>query len=116
MRRGDATMVFEKAGGAEGETEVWKDASGNDVDAERVQDLLGRLTGLRADSFEDAAHPSLKSPVLTVTVRYDKEKTETVRFGRSGMDVFASRADEPGAAKLDAQAFDEAIKPLDEMK
>jgi hypothetical protein len=41
---------------------------------------------------------------------------ETVTFARSGSDVFASRADEPGAARVEPTAFDDAVKALDAVK
>ena len=71
---------------------------------------------MRAESFETGAHPSLKMPAMVVTVRYDDSKMETVTFGRAATDVFASRTDEPGSAKLAASSFDEAIKALDALK
>ena len=37
-------------------------------------------------------------------------------IGRVGAEVFAGRADEPGAAKLDAAEFDETLKALDAFK
>ena len=37
-------------------------------------------------------------------------------FGKVGSDVFATRAGEPGAAKIDAARFDEAMKALDAIK
>jgi hypothetical protein len=115
LKRGGETLTFEKTKGKD-EKETWRNAAGTDVDDAKIQDLLGKVTGLRADSFEVAAHPSLKMPALTATVRYDEDKTETVAFGRAGSDVFASRADEPGSAKLTATSFDEAIKALDALK
>ena len=51
-----------------------------------------------------------------MTVRFDENKTESVTFGRSGNDVFAGRSDEPGAAKVDAGVFDEAMKAVDGLK
>jgi hypothetical protein len=74
------------------------------------------VTSLRADSFEAGSHASLKAPVLTATVRFDQDRTETVTFGRDGADVYATRSDEPGTAKLGAVAFDEALKAIDAMK
>jgi hypothetical protein len=115
LRRGSDTLTFEKTKGKD-DMEVWRNAAGADVDAAKVQDLLGTITALRAESYETSAHPSLKTPALTVTVRFDEGKTETVTFGRSGGDVFASRADEPGAAKLDGMAFDAAVKASDAAK
>jgi hypothetical protein len=83
----------------------------------KVDDLLTKLTNLRAQSFESDAPAALKMPVLSAVVRFDDGKrTETVTFGRAGSDVFAARADEPGAAQLEAGTFDEAIKALDAMK
>ena len=115
FKRGAETLTFEKAKGKD-DKEIWKDAAGKDVDAAKVDELLNRVTALRADGFEAAVHPSLKSPVLTVTIRYDKGTMETVTFGRGGSDVFASRAGEPGSARVAATAFDEALKSLDAMK
>ena len=58
----------------------------------------------------------MKSPEITATVRFDESKMETVTLGRSGNDVFAARADEPGAAKLDKTPYEETIKALDALK
>lgn len=118
-RRGGETLVFEKS--TDGK-ETWKNAAGQAVDTAKVDDLLTKLSNLRAQSFEAAAHASLKMPALTVTIRFDDTKTETVTFGRSGAGtgtatgVFASRADEPGSAIIEAVTFDEGVKALDAMK
>lgn len=111
LRRGDKTTVLEKGKTSDGK-EGWKTGDGKDVDATKAEDLLSRITGLRADSFEASAPAALKSPELTVTVRFD-DKTEEVSFARAGTDVVASRPDEPGAAKLTATSYDEALKALD---
>jgi hypothetical protein len=113
VRRGAETLAFEKT--KEADKEVWKNAAGQVVDSAKVEDLMTKLSNLRATSFEDA-HASLKMPVLTVTVRFDENKTETASFGRAGADVYASRGDEPGAAKLETNLFDEAIKAVDALK
>jgi len=115
VRRGTETIVLDKSKDKDGK-DVWRNAAGTDVDAAKADDLLSRTTGLRATSFEAQAHPSLKMPALVVTVRFSDNKMETVTFGRAGTDVFASRADEPGAAKLDASGLDEAMKALDAIK
>jgi hypothetical protein len=113
LRRDAVTRVYEKAT-VDGK-EVWRDGSGQNVDTAKVEDLLNKLTNVRAQSFQPTPHPSLKTPVLTVTARFDGEKTETVTFGRAGTDTYASRADEPGSATLEANTLDEAIKALDGM-
>jgi hypothetical protein len=114
VKRGDETIGLDKTT-ADGK-ETWKNAAGQNVDLAEAEDLMTKLSSLRATSFEAAAHPSLKMPMLTATVRFDENKSETVTFGRSGMDTFASRADEPGSAVIDSMALDEAIKAIDALK
>jgi hypothetical protein len=80
-----------------------------------VEDLLTKLSNLRAQSFEPTTHTALKSPELTVTATYDG-KTETVQFGRAATDAYAARADEPGSAKLETTPYEDALKALDALK
>ena len=72
---------------------------------------------MRATSFVDStAKTGLDTPALTVVVKFDDgKKEERVTFGKDGDDVYASRPGEPGAAKIDAADFTEAIKTLDEL-
>lgn len=112
IRRGDEILVFEKSG----DEETWQNASGQNVDTSLVEDLLTKLSNLRALSFEASTHASLEMPAATVTIRFDSDRTETVTFGRSAIDVFAGRADEPGSARVDAMLFDEAVKAVDALK
>ena len=112
-RRGDETLSFEKSSDGE---ETWRNASGQTIDTADVVDLLTKLSNVRAQSFEATVPASLEMPAVTVTIRFDSDKTETVAFGRSATDVFASRSDEPGAARVDAMAFDEAVKAVDALK
>lgn len=114
IARGSETLAFDKTKADTKET--WKNAAGKEVDLTKAEDLLARLSNVRATAFEASAHPSLKTPVMTVTIRFDENKTETVSFGRSGMDIFAARADEPGAAKIETMAFDEVTKAVDALK
>lgn len=115
FKRGAETIVLDKSKGKDGK-DVWKNGAGKDVDVMKAEDALNKVSGLRATSFEDKPDASLKTPALVVTLKYGENKTETVTFGRSGSDVFASRSDEPGAAKLDAMGLDEAMKSLDALK
>lgn len=116
FKRGNETIVLDKSKGKD-DKDVWKNGTGKDVDVQKADDLVNRVTSLRANSFENQAHASLKSPVLVVTVRSNDNKTETVTFGRTNTDVYAARADEPGAAKVDGTAaLDEAMKLLDGVK
>ncbi|MBI2188175.1 MAG: DUF4340 domain-containing protein [Acidobacteria bacterium] len=113
LRRASETVTVEKS--EEGGKTVWKRA-GQAVDTAKVEDVLTRFSNLQAQTFQPAPHASLKSPVLTAIVRFDDNKTETVTFGRSGNEVYASRADEPGSTRIDTSAFDEAMKTVDAMK
>jgi hypothetical protein len=113
LQRGGETITVEKV--EEGGKTIWRRA-GQTVDTATVEDALTRFSNLQAQAFQPAAHASLKAPVLTAIVRFDENKTETVSFGRAGTEVFASRADEPGSARVDATAFDEALKAVDAMK
>jgi hypothetical protein len=114
FKRGTETVVLEKSKGKDN-ADVWK-AAGKDVDSTKADDLLTKVTGLRAASFEDTPHPSLKSPALVVTVTFGENKQETVTFGRSGTDVFASRSDEPGTGKVEGSGLDDVMKAIDAVK
>jgi hypothetical protein len=113
VQRGAEKLAFEKA--KEGEKDVWKNAAGQVVDSAKVEDLVTKLSNLRATTFE-ASNAALKTPMLTVTMRFDENKNETASFGRGGADVYGSRTDEPVAARLEANVFDEAMKAVDAMK
>lgn len=113
IRRGTDMMAFDKSGS--GESEMWKNAAGQTVDLMKVEDMLTKISNIRAVTFENAVPASLEMPNLTVTIRFDA-KTETVSFGGSGADVVAARADEPGAAKIDSMPYEEAIKAIDALK
>jgi len=93
----------------------WTDAKGAAADAMKVEELLTKVSGLRASSFEATAPAALKTPVVSIAAQFDGRR-ETVTIGRAGTDAFAARQDEPGAAKLDTAALDEALKALDALK
>ncbi len=114
FKRGTETVTLEKSKGKDS-VDVWK-AGGKDVDSAKADDLLSKVTGLRAASFEEQANPSLKTPALVVTLTYGENKQETVTFGRMGTDVFANRSDEPGTAKVEGMGLDEVMKAMDAVK
>lgn len=121
ITRDKVTVAFEKVkGDGKDVQDKWRQAlpAARDVDQTKVDTLLTKLSSLRAQSFADAkTKTGLEAPVLMVVARYDDGKSEErVTFGKAGSDVFAARKDEAGAAKLDAGAFDEAIKALDALK
>ena len=88
---------------------MWKNSSGANVDTAKIEDLLTKVSGLRASAFEAAAPAALKTPALTVKTDFGGQ-SETVTIAKAGTDAFAARADEPGAAKLDAAALDEVAE------
>ena len=88
-----------------------------DVDKDKMDSLLSRLSNMRAASFvESAAKTGLDAPAMTVAVKFDEgKKEERVTFGKADADAFAARPGEPGAAKIDTTDFNEATKTLDEL-
>ena len=113
-RRGDGTLTLERAS-ADADA-AWRTASGQDADATLVNDLLAKLSVLRALAFEEPARSAPEMPALTVTIGYDGDQTETITFVRSAIDVFAARSDEPGAARIDAMLFDGALMAVDALQ
>jgi Domain of unknown function (DUF4340) len=121
ITRGTDHYVFEKVKGTgKDPADKWRRTSPTvgDVDSGKMETLLSGLSNLRAQSFADPnAKTGLDAPVATVKAQFDEtKKQETVTFGRVGTDVFATRVDEPGAAKLEASGFDGALKALDALK
>lgn len=89
-----------------------------DVDQAKMDAVLSAFSNLRAQSFAPSTSGTgVESPALTLVVRYDDGKSEErVAFGVRGEAVHASRAGEPGAAKIDKADYDNAIKALSEIK
>ena len=123
ITRGTSTVAFEKTKGqGKDATDVWRQTkpAAKDVDAAAFDTLLTKLSDLRAQSFVETGgrtKTGLESPVMVVTVRFDEgKKEEKVTFGRVGADVFAAMAGQPGAAKIDATEFDDAVKALEAIK
>lgn len=121
VTRDNVTMAFEKVkGDGKDVQDKWRQVlpAPRDVDQPKVENLLNKLSGLRVQSFAEAkTKTGVDAPVLTVVAKYDEGKNEErLVFGKVGADVFAARKDEPGAAKIDGNEFDEAIKALDALK
>jgi hypothetical protein len=118
ITRGTTTVAFEKATGKDGAS-TWKRLNpAKDVDASAVDSLLSSLSGLSVAGWVDAkAKTGAEAPVATVAAKYeDGKKEERVVFGKVGAEMFAMRPGEPGAAKVDAAKFDEAMKALEAIK
>jgi len=123
VMRGAETFSFEKtkAKNKDGqEEEKWRQLApaARDADQTKVENLVSALTSARATSFVDsAAKTGLDKPELAVTVKFDDGKREEkTSFARSGSDGYASRAGEPGAAKVDIAAIENIVKSLEALK
>ena len=122
--RAGQTHTFEKTKtkNKEGQDEEkWRQVSPQtrELDQASFDALVSALTGIRATGYVDApaAAKALAAPELAVSIKFDEgKKEEKVTLGKAGTDAFASRAGEPGAAKVDASAIDNAAKALQELK
>lgn len=118
ITRGGRTLAFEKVQG-EGENagDVWRqvEPTAREVDRTKMEDVLSKFSNLRAESWADSRRGTgLDIPAAEVFVRFDEgKKEERVTFGRTGDEAFAVPAGEPGAARITAKDFDEALKALD---
>jgi hypothetical protein len=121
--RGADTFAFEKtrSKNKDGQDEEkWKQVAptARDVDQTKVENLVSAVTGARATGFVDStAKTGLDKPELTVSIKFDGGKREEkASFARSGADGFATRAGEPGAAKVDIAAIENIVTSLEALK
>ncbi|MEZ5418931.1 MAG: DUF4340 domain-containing protein [Vicinamibacterales bacterium] len=117
LTRGADTATFRKTKGTgENPVDTWKVTAGGttrDVEQAKMDDLLAKLSNLRADRFVAAAPAAAAAPVLKVKASFDESKVEEGAIGRAGDDAFGTRPDEAGAMQLPATAVDEALKAID---
>ena len=109
------TFALEEAAGEE-ETDTWRRTAPDTADVERadMDDLLAKLSNLRAESFQPTRdRTGLDAPATTIAVTFDDGERERVAVGRTGDDVFAVSGDEPGAARVNTRSWDDAIEALD---
>jgi hypothetical protein len=115
VARDGRTIAFEKAGG-NGDAERWAQVEPpQEVEESTIITFLARVSNLRAESFTERLPAGAKEMATAVAHPQDGPE-ERVVFHRAGDDVYAVRADEPGAARLDRAAFDDAMKALDEVE
>lgn len=118
--RGAQTITVQKVkGSGANAAEKWQvtvtgegAAPARDADDAAANDLLDKLTALRAQTFATAGPAA---PALKVSVTYEDTKKEEVSFGRTGEKAFAVRADEAGAMELASTALTEALAALDNL-
>jgi hypothetical protein len=119
--RDDERWVYEKVDApADDEADRWRRTAPGDGDVEQsaMDDLLSKLSNLRAESFVASRDGTgLDAPPWTILVTFDEDGTqERVVVGRVVDDVFAVTGDEPGAAHLNTRAWDEALEALDALE
>ena len=127
VERGDEVVVFEKRAAAVSEDgedaeDTWELVAPDtgSVPHGEMDDLLSKLSGLRAESFVASRSEAGLGPeqvVATVRAQFgDDDTAEQVVVWRSGEDTFAVHGDEPGAAPIDNQAFDDALEALEAVR
>ena len=112
------TFALEEAAGEE-ETDTWRRTAPDPADVERadIDDLLAKLSNLRAESFQPTREGTgLDAPDATIAVTFDDGERERVAVGRTGDDVFAVSADEPGAARVNTRSWEDAVEALDPLR
>lgn len=120
ITRNGQTVVFERTKGqGENAPDKWRRVAPKpaDLDKDKIDALLSRLSNMRAASFvESTAKTGLASPAMVVAVKFDDgKKDERVTFGKNDNDAYAARPGEPGAAKIDTTDLNEAVKAVDEL-
>lgn len=116
LTRGGETYEFQKVSGGESGDKWQRVTNGttNDVDTAAMEDLLTRLSGMQAQSFNPTSNAAGADPALVVAASYDGDKFERARIiaGNEG-DPFGVREDESGVFVLDRTAYEDAIKALE---
>jgi len=119
--RNGQTTVFEKTKTKDKdgkEQDKWRQTApaAKDVDGAKVEAVISAASAARANGFVDStAKTGLDTPELTVAFTYDG-KQERVLFARAAGTGYASRAGNPGAAKIDASTIDAIVKALEDLK
>ncbi|MEE2637673.1 MAG: DUF4340 domain-containing protein [Acidobacteriota bacterium] len=85
-----------------------------DVDQTSMDDLLAKLSNLRAEEFAATREDTgLDTPTATIEVTFDDDaKQERVVVGRRDDTVYAVSGDETGAARLNTRSWDDALEAL----
>jgi hypothetical protein len=120
ITRGSQKLVLDRVKAAkEGDADSWKRSSptAGDADKEKVNAALANMADINVTGFQPTtAKTGLDQPAMVIAIKFDDgKKEEKVTFGKSGSDVFASRPDEPGAEKVDANKYNDFVKELDEL-
>jgi hypothetical protein len=115
LTRDDKTVVFEKrTGKEEGAPERWMQVEpAEDVEETKIIDGLSKVSNLRADSFVDVMPPGAGQTVRVRALSTGGKKEDLVTFFEVGDDVYATRAADPGAARVKGTDFRAALAAFD---
>jgi hypothetical protein len=119
ITRGKDTRAFERVKGTgENAVDTWKQVApaAKTVDSSNLEGALLDFSNLRAESFVATAGAATghTNPAAVIVVKFDDgKKEERVVIGTTGSGVFATRADQPGALKIEPGKYEDAIKKLD---
>jgi hypothetical protein len=122
ITRGKEVRAFERVKGTgENAVDTWKQVVPADktVDASNLEGALLDFSNLRAESFVPVAGVATghNDPAAVIVVKFDDgKKEERVTIGTVGSGVFATRADQPGALKLENSKYQDAVKKLDALQ
>ena len=83
------------------------------ADEARIEDLVTKVSNLRAESFVDALPAGATESLRIQTAFEEGKKHETVVVHQAGTDYYAVRQGDAGAAKLIAPAITELVAALD---
>jgi hypothetical protein len=85
-----------------------------DVDRQKLDDLLNKLTDLKMEALVDSTRQTgLATPILNVGVSYDNGKFERVRVGRAGGQHYGNREGEQATGEVSGSAVDAALTALE---
>jgi hypothetical protein len=115
IARAGQTFVFERKKGPEKDAvEKWVQAQpAKTVDEAKIEDLVGKVATLRAESFVDAL-PAGATELARIQTAFDEgRKKESVVLHQAGSDYYAVRDGDAGAAKLLAPAVTDVVAALD---
>ena len=122
ITRGKDTRAFERVKGTgENAVDTWKQVApaAKTVDSSNLEGALLDFSNLRAESFVATAGAATghNNPAAVIVVKFDDgKKEERVAIGTAGSGVFATRADQPGALKIEPGKYEDAIKKLDALQ
>ncbi len=118
LTRSDSTIVFEKTVDGDEDVATWRRVEpAGEVDDEKMQALLSRLSGLRAASFADSRQGTgLDAASLTVDAQFDDgNKQERMLFSKVQDIVYAAADEDASPATIDVSEYDEVLSALDDL-